>query len=96
MTILADMTASGQSITLLKGGNGGWGNARFKSSTNQAPRHANPGEDAQEENIWLRLKLIADVGLIGLPNAGKSTFSLQRRGHDPKSAPIPSRRFIPI
>ena len=73
-TLIADLTTPGQRIVLLRGGNGGFGNAKFKSSTNQAPRHANPGQVAEEMYIWLRLKLIADAGLIGLPNAGKSTF----------------------
>jgi GTP-binding protein len=72
--VLADMVEPGQRVVLLEGGNGGWGNARFKTSVNQAPRNANPGEEAGECWVWLRLKLIADAGLVGLPNAGKSTF----------------------
>jgi GTP-binding protein len=73
-TLLADLTVAGQRITLLKGGMGGRGNASYKSSTNRAPRQHQTGEPGEEMWVWLRLKLLADVGLLGLPNAGKSTF----------------------
>ena len=73
-TMLADLTREGQRVALLKGGMGGRGNASYKSSTNRAPRQHQTGEDGQELWVWLRLKLLADVGLVGLPNAGKSTF----------------------
>src|SRR5438477_1074242 len=73
-TVIVDMIRPGQRVVLLKGGDGGFGNTHYKSSTNRAPRRADPGWPAEERWVWLRLKLIADAGLVGLPNAGKSTF----------------------